>query len=310
MGTFFEADLRVAPGDVSSARRWLDWARAEIARLEAVCSRHDPASALSTLNHALASPVSTRSGLRVAPALEAFLSAARAVWKASGGAFDPTVGPLVEVWRSAALEGVWPSDQAIERARQRVGSEQILPGGGGSLNVTTEGLQLDLDGLSKGFVLDRLRARLVAELPEASALIHFGQSSVMAIGDPDGRRSGGGWRLAVHSRGDSPRRLVTVALRDKALSVSSSVGRINRIGGEPVSHVVDPRTGRPVDGEVEAVVIADRGDRADGWSTALLVLGARSESVRLAERAGVAAFVFESADRVRTTFDWDGFEAR
>ncbi len=310
MGTFFEADLRVAPRDEAAARAWLEWARTEIARLEAICSRHDPDSELSALNRALAEPGVLRSGARVGPELEAFLFAALEVWDESGGAFDPTVGPLLEVWRRATEAGVWPSLEALRRAKRRVGGERLLLPGDGEVGVTSVGLQLDLDGLSKGFVLDRLRERFVTDLPDASALIHLGESSLVAIGDPEGRRRGGGWRLEVHSRGDAPRRLSTVELRDRALSVSSSVGRVSEIRGELVSHVVDPRTGSAVSGAVEAVVIAERADLADGWSTALLVLGAQREALRLVERAGIEAYVFESAGRIAATEGWERLEAR
>ena len=94
-------------------------------------------------------------------------------------------------------------------------------------------------------------------------------------------------------------------LRDRALSVSSSLGSVFSIEGEDVSHVIDPRTGSPVEGTVEAVVIADRGMIADGWSTALLVLGAQKEAIRLAEKFGVEAEVIEARGRTTSTRGWD-----
>ncbi len=308
MGTFFEADLRVAPQDVRTARAWLDWARLEIARLEAIFSRHDPQTELSALNRALAASNKPRSVFRLGVELEEILMAARTIWRESNGAFDPTVGPVLAVWRAAAAEGAWPSDQVLRRARSRVGSERWLLSLGGDLAVTTDGLQIDLDGLSKGVVLDRLRDRLVADLPEASALIHFGESSLVAIGDPEGRPVGGGWRLEVHSRGEPPRRLSVVSLRDRALSVSSSVGQVRQIEGRVISHVVDPRSGLPVPGEVEAIVIADRAGLADGWSTALLVLGGASETIARAERAGIEAALFGPSGSRVSTASWKTLE--
>ncbi len=306
MGTLFDADLRVAPGDEEQARAWLDWARVELARLEAIYSRHDEASALSRLNDRLSAPEVLRDGTQVVPELEAILYDAIGVWEASGGAFDPTIGPLIDVWSAAVASGRWPSLPTLRRAKGRIGGQRLLLPGDGHVDITTAGLRLDLDGLSKGAALDRLRDRLEADLPEAAALLSFGESSIVAIGDPERRQKGGGWRLEAHSRDAQGTRLTKVRLRDRALSVSSSLGKTSEIEGQHISHVVDPRTGTTVPGAVEAVVVADSAGQADGWSTALLVLGADRSAIALVLRAGLEAYVFEAAGRIVET---PGFEA-
>jgi thiamine biosynthesis lipoprotein len=310
MGTLFDADLRVRPGDVDRARGWLAWAREEIARLEHIYSRHQEDSAVSNLNRALNAEHILRDGVVLESELEGILFSAIEVWEESGGAFDPTIGPLIDVWRRAAVSGEWPSLAALRTAKRRVGSGGLLLLGGGELGVTARGMQFDLDGLSKGVVLDRLSERFRVRFPDAAALLSFGQSSIQAIGDPDGAREGGGFRLEIRSRDENESRLATVRLRDQALSVSSSVGSIREIAGQSVSHVVDPRTGTAVEGTVEAVVVSDRAGYADAWSTALLVLGAQRESMRLVERAGIEAYVFESAGRIAATEGWERLEVR
>ena len=308
MGTFFEADLRVAPGDEPRARAWLEWARVEIARLEAIYSRHDAMSELSHLNRLLLEPDVLALELPVDEELERALFYAIEVWEGTGGGFDPTVGPLLSVWQNAVKAGTWPSLTELRDAKRRVGSQSLLMPGGGVLSVTSPGIQIDLDGLSKGIVLERLQARFVERFPEAAALISFGESSVLALGDPEGRPSGGGWKLEVHSRGPDPVRLATIRLRDLALSVSSSLGRVAMIQDQSVSHVVDPRTGVAVAGAVEAVVVAERAGLADGWSTGLLVLGAQRDSMRLIERRELEAYVFEQGGRVASTEGWEALE--
>ena len=309
MGTFFEADLRVAPGREAQAREWLVAARGELARLEAIYSRHDPESEVSRLNRSLSGDAGPGDDVQIGPELEAILAVALEVFAATGGAFDPTVGPLLEVWQAAVASGEWPDLETLRLAKARVGAERIVLSGDGSIHGTAHGLRLDLDGLAKGVALDRLRASLETALPEVSALLSLGESSVVALGDPDGRRVGGGWRLEVHSRDDEAMRLATILLRDRALSVSSSVGRFGRVDGERVSHVVDPRTGTAVAEAVEAVVVAERAGLADAWSTALLVLGAERAALRLVERSGLEAYVFESSGRIAATDDWEQYEA-
>lgn len=303
MGTFFEADLRVEPDQAERARAWLEWARIEITRLEKIYSRHDPQSAVSSLNRALIAPHIPVAAVHLDSELEAILLASVEVWKASEGAFDITVGPLVDVWTKATATGKWPSVEQLDAAKRRVGSERLLLAGDGHLGLTTRGMRIDLDGISKGAVLDRLRESLESDLPDAAALLNFGESSVLAVGDPDGD----GWRLLVRSQEPSNGAPAILRLRDQALSASSSIGSVSEIGGDRVSHIIDPRTGGLVEEPVEAIVIADRAEIADGWSTALLVVGANRNALRLVEKAGVDASVFDGSGRGVVTAAWDSF---
>ena len=308
MGTFFDADLRVPPGRAGDARVWLDEQRLALARLEAIYSRHDDASEVSKINRGLAEPAVLRDGARISAELESILYTALEVWEGSAGAFDPTIGPLIDIWKRAAESSAFPPLDEIRRARRRVGAHSLLLPGDGELGVTVEDVRLDLDGLSKGVALDALAADFQATFPSAAALLSFGESSVFAIGDPDGRLRGGGWRLEVRSRDERGTRLSTIRLRDLALSVSSSVGRTSKVGDDRISHVIDPRTAVAVDGTVEAVVVSQRAGIADGWSTALLVLGAQREALRLLERAELEAYVFERAGRIAATEGWEALE--
>lgn len=301
MGTFFEADLRVRRRDEATARAWLEWARGELVRLEAIYSRHDPASALSDLNRRLKDESAVATGVSVGDPLESVLVRSIGLWQATGGAFDVTVGPLVELWRRAAETSVWPSLEALRKAKGRVGSDRLVVGRDGQLGVTTRRVRIDLDAVSKGAALDALAASLAAKLPDTPALLSLGQSSTRAIGDPDGR----GWVLVVQSRAPGGGPLATVRVRDRALSVSSSLGSTSEIAGQTVSHIIDPRTGATVEGTVEAVVIGESALEADGWSTGLLVLGAQRGSIRLIEKAGLEAYVFDSSGRTVASSGWE-----
>jgi thiamine biosynthesis lipoprotein len=300
MGTFFEADLRVRPDQAGLARNWLEWARVEIVRLEKIYSRHDPDSEISALNRKLARDEVVRTGARLDPELESIFFSAIEVWEGSGGAFDITVGPFVDVWNDE-VPGKLPSVERLRRVKRHVGSEALLMLGEGNLGLTTGGMRIDLDGISKGAVLDHLRERLETDLPGAAVLLSFGQSSVLALGDPEG---GDGWQLVVRSRDPSNGDLAIVRLRNRALSVSSSVGSVENIAGARVSHIIDPRTGSARSETVEAIVVADRAAIADGWSTALVVTGATPAVLGLVEKAGVEANVSESSGRSVMSRGW------
>ena len=305
MGTFFEADLRVRERDLPVAKTWLEWARVELVRLEAIYSRHDAESRLSALNRLLAEPSVPEQGALIDPELEVVLVESVDVWRATGGAFDVTVAPLVEVWQRAAEQGRWPSVEALRRAKGRVGSERLRLVGGGRLEVGPGPVRIDLDAVAKGAALDHLGAALATVLPDSAALLSFGRSSTLAIGDPDGE----GWVLSLKSRDPNGGQLATVRVRDRAVSVSSSLGSVSEIAGQTVSHIIDPRTGSTVEGTLEAVVIADRSTRADAWSTGLLVLGAQRSTIRLVEQAGVEAQVFDSSGRSVISAGWEDYLA-
>jgi thiamine biosynthesis lipoprotein len=308
MGTFFEVEIRVVPGNADRARDWIDWAHQEIVRLERIYSRHDSDSAISELNRLLARDDVLTTEIRVGSELESILFLAIEIWEGSGGAFDMSIGPLVDIWTRAVAKESWPSVDQLRRAKARLGSEAFLLLGDGKLEILTPGMRVDLDGLSKGRVLDQLRARFEKDLPNAAALLNFGESSIMAIGDPDGE----GWRLSIRSRNPSDGSLSkgsrnVLRLRDQALSVSSSLGSASEIAGERISHVIDPRTGSAVVDGVEAFVIADRAGMADGFSTALLVLGASRTALRLIEKAGLEADILESSGLGVSTKSWENF---
>ncbi|MBY0398668.1 FAD:protein FMN transferase, partial [Myxococcota bacterium] len=177
--------------------------------------------------------------------------------------------------------------------------------GGGRLDVTASRVRIDLDAVAKGAALDALAAAFERVLPESAALLSLGESSTVAIGDPDG----GGWVVSVRSSHPDGGELAVLRLRDRAVSVSSSLGSTSEIAGQTVSHIIDPRTGATVDGTVEAVVIGDSALRADGWSTGLLVLGAQRSSIRLVEKAGFEAYVFDASGKTVNSEGWEAFLA-
>ncbi|MFK7896079.1 MAG: FAD:protein FMN transferase [Myxococcota bacterium] len=320
MGTFFDVDLRVAPEEVSAAETWLSWAREELARREKIYSRYDPESQLSALNQALAGEKLVDDAEEISAELALLIDRAFGVWAETGGAFDPTVGPLIEAWDQAARRDEWPSSAALRSAKARTGANLLVLNPNLNVNAglaservpnriraKASGLRLDLDGISKGAVLDHLGDSFRHSFPNAAALFSFGESSLLAVGDPDG----GGWRLGVNSRDPAVGVLALLSLRDRALSISSSVGSVRVIQGESVSHIVDARTGSVVVGVAEAVVIGESAADADAWSTALLVLGARKDTIRMVERAGLDAYIFEqTGGRTVSSENWSDFIAQ
>jgi FAD:protein FMN transferase len=270
MGTRFEVVLPAAPEDdplhlLAAAEEVLD----EIERLEAQLSRFRPTSELSGLNARAAFEA-----VRTEPRLFTLLCQALALSHATEGAFDPTVGPLLEAWGFSSGRGSLPDPALVAEARARTGAGLVeLDEEASTVRFLREGMLLDLGAIGKGYALDRAR-KLLEDAGITRALVHAGTSTVLALGSRPERE---GWRIAIRdprASGEQPQLLGEVELRDRALSVSAPHGRSFTTEGREYGHVLDPRTGEPTRGVLLSAVSHPSATLTDALSTALLVLGA------------------------------------
>jgi len=222
----------------------------------------------------------------VAPELARILADAAALARRTEGSFDPTVWPLVALWREARRAGRLPAPERLAAARERVGFEGIEVAGGRA-RLAREGMGLDLGGFAKGWTLDRL-GEILAQHGFDRALLSYGQSSLLALGAPEDAPA---WRLAVR---DPRGGFAGVArLADRSLSVSESFGESALVEGRRLGHIIDPRSGRPLDRRAAAVVVAPSGAAAEAWSKALLVLPRERAFAMLRDEPGVEALLLD-----------------
>jgi thiamine biosynthesis lipoprotein len=233
-----------------------------IGALDTVLSDYRPDSELNGL-----SATSDR-WVPVSDGLYAVLIQARWIARATGGAFDPTVGPLVSLWREARRVVRLPDAEALADARRNVGWPHLsFDPERQAVRLARSGMQLDLGGIAKGFVLqdalEVLRGHGVA-----TALVEAGGDVV--VGDaPPGRP---GWRIDVP--GADPTFAARAArLTNGALATSGGSRQFVEIDGVRYSHVVDPATGLGLTHDLVAHVIARDGATADALATALGVAG-------------------------------------
>jgi FAD:protein FMN transferase len=265
----------------AQAAGWLDTVFDTARACELVMSRRRADSALSRLN----ARAGRLEGL-ASPELARTLALARALAETTGGAFDPTVGPVVDVWRRASRRGSWPSRRGLRAARASVGWRAIEVAGS-RVALRRPGMAVDLGGFGKGVALDSIKARLRAQ-GCGPALLNFGESSLVAIGGPPR----GGWRIALrHPRGGFAGEF---RLGRRACSTSATFGHALRIGSRLVGHVVDPRTARPLWRRAQVTVLAASAAVAEAVSTALLVVG-RARFEERACRWGVDACWIDDA---------------
>ncbi len=213
----------------------------------------------------------------------------------SGGAFDVTVSPLVQLWgfhekRDLETE---PDPEVLQAARQRVGFGMLeIHDGSDSLSKQHPGLAVDLSAIAKGHGVDRVAQALDA-LGHEHYLVEIGGELRLRGRSVDGDP----WRVGIERPLDDARQVHTaLALESGAMATSGDYRQFYRLDGERFSHTIDPRTGRPVEHDLASVsVVHPSCALADGWATALMVLGP-DEGSAVAEREGLAAFFIRRKD--------------
>jgi FAD:protein FMN transferase len=242
-------------------------ALSEIERLHARLTRFSASSDIGRINaHAAIEPV------RVDARLFNLLAHCKELCVQTDGAFDVTVGPLMQLWGQMHHTGRVPSPGEVEDVRSLTGMHLVeLDAGPRTVRFLKEGVMLDLGAVGKGYAVDEAML-ILRDLGIECAFLHGGTSTMAAIGAP---RDADAWNVAIpHPReaGTSDEVLCTVPLKDSSLSVSAVWGREFTAGDVSYGHVLDPRRGVPVDGAQLAAVEMPSATVADALSTALLVL--------------------------------------
>jgi thiamine biosynthesis lipoprotein len=218
--------------------------------------------------------------------LVAVLARAQEVSRQSGGAFDVTVGPLVDLWRIARRSGRLPDAEALTRARSRSGAPLLeVDTVRCRVRLLARDMQLDLGGIAKGYILQEALTILRSHgVP--SALIEAGGDVVVGEAPP-GRA---GWSVFVAGADTAVIRR-SQALVNAVVATSGGSAQFVEIDGIRYSHVIDPRTGFGVIGRHLVTVIAEDAAFADAAATALSVLGPEgSASFRRKYPSALVAF--------------------
>jgi thiamine biosynthesis lipoprotein len=275
MGTFCEVQVYHAQASVAEAA--ITKALDEMQRIDRLLSNYDPESELSRMNRDAAS-----GPFHASPELFEFVRRSRGYVETTGGAFDPTVGPLVRAWGFFTPTPSRPSEAAITTARASSGFAHVrLDVASRTVSYTVPGVEIDPGGIGKGLAVDRAAAVLRA-LRIDNALISAGGSTLYGLGHPPNRAS---WTVSIRDPSDPNAPLATVALRDRAVSTSGVSEKFVIEGSRRFSHLFDPRTGEPVDGMCQASVIAPTAEASDALTKAAFVLS-RSDAQRAFERRG------------------------
>jgi len=255
---------------------------AELRGLEQMMSAHTDQGAVAAINRG------ADTGGPCPVALADVLGRSLEVSRATGGAFDVTVGPLIALWKKAGKEGRLPSDEERKAALEQVGYDAVTLVDG-RLSFDRPGVRIDLGGVAKGYFGDVAVARL-REAGATRCLVDVGMDLVT-------------WRAPEQATfvvgirnpwGEGLLGILTVP--GGAVVTSGDYERFVTIDGQRYAHIVDPRTGQPVTGMRSVTVVTTDGAEADALATALFVMG-HDEAVAFVEaRDGLEAIVVADSE--------------
>lgn len=296
MGTYYLIKIADAPENIN-----IDELQSDLDSLlrgiNRSMSTYDNDSELSRINRSR-----EQKSIPISSELYTVLNEAVRIHRLSNGAFDVTVGPLVNLWGFGPelREDTVPASIDIQLALERVGMDKIKLSDSDSpaLRKLHPEVYLDLSAIAKGYAVDRLAEHLES-LGIQNYMAEIGGE--MRVKGANARREP--WHIAIEKPSPAGRNVFTVTTPgNRAVATSGDYRNYFEQDGKHYSHTIDPRNGRPVDNSLASVtVLADNCMHADAMATALMVLGPEQ---------GYALAVSEKLPAIFIVRKADGFETR
>jgi len=299
MGTF--ARIRIRCAERVADRDVLERALAAAREVERLMSTYREDSELSAVNR-----LAARQEVKVSPETFHLLEKARDYSRITDGAFDITVTPLLDVWKRSAAANRQPTSDELADAARHVGWRKVILSGPAPMTVrfADPGVRINVDAIAKGYGVDRaLQSLRVAGV--SSALVNIG-GEIACFGDD--------WIIGIQDpfAGDNDNPLRErprwrVKCRDAAVATSGNYRRYVTIDGRKVSHIVDPRTGRPADTPASVTIIADQTVDADALATAVSVMGPEKGLALIESLEDTEAFIVAGTEKNVRVYRSSGF---
>lgn len=251
--------------------------KGEVAKLDRLFDRFSPDSDVGRINEAAGQWVP------VEPDTVALLKEAKDLAAETGGYYEPTVGPLVDLWQinpSENRDDDWqpPTTEALKAILSRVDYEALqIDRERGQVSLAKPGMKLDVGGIAKGYAVDRL-AELLQSWGITNSLIDFGGDYYALGSHPEGRP----WKLGIRHPRDPERLIAYLTVENQAVTTSGDYQRYRIYQGQRFSHLLNPKTGYPGEELTSVTVVAPKGTTADALSTAVFILG-RERGMELVE---------------------------
>lgn len=279
MGTTFWIK---AFGERKELERAAKAAFARIAELDQIFSDYRPDS--ENMKLCKASDQEPNVFRPVSPDVVIVLNKANVLSQKSDGAFDVTVGPLVQLWRIARRTQVLPAEKELADAKAKVGYTKVAINSN-QVKLAVTGMRLDFGGIVKGYAADEALAVLEKHGFKQALVAASGD---IRVGDPPPGKKGWDIEIAPLEKGKEPRKLI---LANAAVSTSGDLFQFVEIDGVRYSHVLDPKTGLGITGRRSVTVIAKTGIEADSLTKACSVMPVDKAMELIESLDGAAAII-------------------
>lgn len=274
-------EVVVVDGSEHRALSVSEAAAAEISRLESIFSMYRSDSELRRWIR----DETTESSPEFCEVMEA-----ADAWQArSAGAFNPLTGVLTSLWSEAQVEGRLPSDEALAEAVESIAAHRYEMRAGRPVRLA-DCSDLNLNAIAKGYIVDRAIALAAERFGPRSVLLSAGGD--LAHRGPDPMRVGIENPLRPY---DNEPPLMSIALDNAALATSGGSRRGTQIDGRRFGHVIDPRSGRPVEHQASISVVAPTAMEADVMATVAGVMDPAAAVAAIDQRDGFGCLVVDAA---------------
>jgi thiamine biosynthesis lipoprotein len=264
MGTIAELKLY---GDPETANLAADKISEKFSEVERVCSIFNPESEISALNR-----TAYDKPFQCGDLLWGVIDQSRKIHEMTDGAFDITATPLMELWGFYRKRQTLPSEDEIQTASKKVGLDKVIfDDSTKSVKFTVPDMRLDLGGIAKGYAVD-LAADEARRLGIRSGTINLGGNIFCLENPPPVKEL---YSVGVKNPLDKDRICGTVKIRGRGVATSGNYEKYVVIGNTRFTHIMNPKTAKPVENVLSVTVVSPSALLCDGLSTGIFVNGAK-----------------------------------
>lgn len=284
--------ITVVHPDAKKAWEAIEKAEKEIERIEALISSWRPTSQTSQINkHAGLKAV------KVSEELFQLIYRAKKVSQLSQGAFDISYASMDRIWKFDGSMTKMPSPEAVARSVEKIGYEEIeLMEAEKEVFLQRKGMKIGFGAMGKGYAANRAKA-ILQENGIHSGMVNAG-GDLIAWGKEE---NGNAWRIAIADPTKQKTVLAWLELSDQAIVTSGDYERFVEIEGKRYAHIIDPRTGYPVQGIKSVSIICPDAELADALATSVFVMGKEKGLALVEKLQGIECLIITDENEIVTS---------
>jgi thiamine biosynthesis lipoprotein len=288
MGTSVEITL-IGEDEIAAEKACLR-AFQEVKRIERLMSPWIESSDVVRINRSAG-----REGVNVSPETFGVIRKALEISELSEGGFDISIGPLTHLWRKARGQGIPPSIDEVKKVLDLVNFKNVLTNSKGDVFLKRRAMAIDLGGIAKGYAVDRA-FELLRGLGYKDLIVNAG-------GDlrAGGIKNSQPWTIGIQDPRNSQKIMAKISVSDSAVATSGDYEKFFIHGDKRYHHLLDPKEGFPAKECQSATVVCKEGIMADGFATAVFILGPEKGYSLCQKLAGVDCLIVDQNGKIFST---------